>query len=619
MPPTSTPRKPRIISVRENLRNPLTRSLYRLVEQPFEKFLQVDRLNRYYAEYLEAPQEEEHNFWETALEILKIDYVVADEDLARVPQAGPLLVVANHPYGGIDGIIMGAMLSRLRDDFRVLGNYLLNNIPEIRPWVIAVDPFGGKNATRSNIGPMKQCLQYLRQGGALATFPSGTVSHLFLRKGRVTDPRWSDNTGALVRRTQATVLPVYFEGRNSTFFQIAGLFHPRLRTALLPKELLRLQRSQIRVRVGKPLSWARLSHFDNDRDLTEYLRLNTYVLQNRDLRKTRRSVIVFPKMAAPRPVHKPIREPLDPAVLAREIEALPQEHLMVEHGPMRVYVTRAHLISQTLLEIGRLREKTFREVGEGTGEAIDLDKYDDYYLHIFMWNRETREIVGGYRMGPTDEILPQRGENGLYTTTLFRFKPGFIRELDPAMELGRSFIISKYQRKHTSLSLIWRGIGEWLARNPQYRYLFGPVSISHDYQPLSKNLIVQFLRKQPLDPALKGKVKAKTPPRPGTLGPLEKKSLYSTVRDIEDVSALISEIETDRKGVPVLLRQYLRLNARILSFNVDREFMHVIDGFVLADIPTVDPKVMKRFMGDDGAKTYMDYHARHPRAAALPR
>jgi putative hemolysin len=263
-----------------------------------------------------------------------------------------------------------------------------------------------------------------------------------------------------------------------------------------------------------------------------------------------------------------------------------------------VFIAEARQIPAVLREIGRLREVTFRAVGEGTGNAIDLDRFDDTYQHLFMWHKGKAEVVGSYRLGCVDEILARDGGKGLYTSSLFKFRAGFLERLGPSLELGRSFVRAEYQRKPTSLALLWRGVGEFLVRNPRYKLLFGPVSISRDYQGLSRRLMIEYLQTHHGDDDYAGQVKAKNPPRE-RLDPGERTAL-SLVRDADDVSALVSEIEEDNKGMPVLLRHYLKLNARILSFNVDPAFGHCTDGLIVVDLRTADVKMLRRFMGAEG-------------------
>ena len=321
------------------------------------------------------------NFFVDALEQLKIHYRVSDEDRNRIPQEGPVVVLANHPYGGIDGLVLGAILSSVRSDIRVLSNYLLARIPDLAPWLIAVNPFGGREAARSNTAPLRACLRWLKQGGLLCSFPSGTVSHLQVRDRCVADPEWNDHCAALIRKSSAQALPVYFSGRNSNFFQIMGLLHPMLRTVLLPRELKRSAHATVEVRIGRPVPFARLEGFATSREMTDYLRAKTYLLMSRNAAlpngTTKRSGLIkksgfgkfrgrggnLPDLAPTVPVAPAV----DPRVLEEEIDGLPEDRLLVTKSGYSVHIVRAHEIPHTLEEIGRLREKTFREVGEGDG------------------------------------------------------------------------------------------------------------------------------------------------------------------------------------------------------------------------------------------------------------
>jgi putative hemolysin len=585
---------PRLIDLKGAIRGPVRRTLFKFVEQPVEAVLSVSRINRLYAE--SRGRYDQVNYFPTILDTLDVKYELSDEDREKIPTTGPLVVVANHPFGAIEGVILGDLLTRLRPDARMLGNHLLTRMPELAPWIIPVNPFGGHRATQSNIGPLKACLRWLQGGGALGVFPAGTVSHLRLNARAISDPPWHPSVAALVRHTGATVVPVFFEGRNSLVFQLAGLIHAGLRTALLPHELLRRSHSRLVLRVGRPIGPDKLARYSDDRTATSYLRFKTYMLKRRTSPVRPR---FRPPLARSKAAMEPLAEAVPPAELAAEIAGLPPAALLHEQGDYQLFSARAAQIPAMLREIGRLREKTFREVSEGTGRATDLDRYDEQYVHLFMWNRARSELVGSYRMGHVDELLEHGGVGALYTSSLFKFDEGFLQRLGPALELGRSFIRAEYQRKPTSLALVWRGIGEYLVRHPRYKVLFGPVSISRDYQNLSRRLMVEFLARERGDRALSGLVKPKKPVR-DRLRPDERAVFGPLVKDVDDISGLVSDIEEDNKGMPVLLRHYLRLNARLLSFNVDPAFGHCIDGLIVVDLRTTEPKILKRFMGEQG-------------------
>jgi len=589
---------PRLIDLEGSIERPVVRTLIKLFA--VERLLSLPEVNRRYLDSLLTRDGE--TYFSAVLRTLNIGYQVDEEHAMRIPAAGPVVVVANHPFGAIEGVVLGDLLSKTRPDVRLLGNQLLGNIPALRPWLIGVDVFGGSDAVKSNVGSLKACLRWLQQGGVLGTFPAGSVSHLRVREACISDPPWHPSVAALVRRTGATVVPLFFEGRNSMVFQLAGLLHQALRTALIPSELLKRADSQITVRIGKPIPPDRLERYDNDATVINYLRFKTHVLK-------RQGSPIKPRFSPGRsggervvaPV--PVAPPVPVTLLAAEIGRLGPDNLLNEQGDYQVFVGTAAEIPKTLEEIGRLREETFRQVSEGTGHALDLDQYDAHYLHLFMWNRAKAELVGSYRIGQVDQLLDRAGVRGLYTSSLFKFKETFLRRLGPALELGRSFIRPGYQRKPTSLALLWRGIGEFLVRHPRYKVLFGPVSISREYQSLSRRLMVEFLAEKRGDEALSALVRAKNPLRE-KLAREERAMLRGLVRDVDDISTLVAEIEEDNKGMPVLLRHYLRLGARLLSFNVDPLFGDCLDGLIVVDLRQTDARILKRFMGEEGHRRF---------------
>lgn len=581
----------------------LSPRLFSILKPPIERAFSVSALNDVYRGIRRRVPEQP--FFDAALAEVGVAYEVSEEDLKRIPAEGPVVVVANHPFGGLEGLVLGSLISSVRSDVKLLGNYLLHSIPEIRPHLISVDPFGGKDSLKANVGPLKESMRLLRSGGALVTFPSGEVSSLKLSQRKVTDPVWSSHTAALVRKTNASVLPIFFEGRNSAFFQLMGLVHPRLRTVLLVHELFRRRGSTLNLQVGNPISGRRLKGMTNE-EMTEYMRMNTYFLKHRSSSNKKQVALRFPTIKSV--PQEPVIEPIDKAVLQAELLDLPSSRKLVSEKEFEVYYAESFQIPNMLKEIGRLRELTFREVNEGTGSSLDVDRFDETYTHLFLWNKEAQELVGAYRIGHLDTILEKSGKSGLYTNTLFKFKSGFLEQLGSALELGRSFIRSEYQRKYGCLTLLWKGIGSYLSEHPEYHVLFGPVSISRDYHAVSKSLMVQFLKERNRFQDLARLVKPRNPLRRNRISGVEQGDLSKSLRSIDDVSALISEIEHDGKSIPVLLRHYLKLNAQLLSFNVDKGFSDVLDGLVLVDLKETDPRMVKRYMG---VEAYFQYAKRH--------
>ncbi len=605
-----------LIDLAAGIRPGLPRTAYRCVAPLFERAIGIRAVNQLYDDSRGTPSE---TFFQTVLENLGVRYRFSQQEAARIPPEGPVFVIANHPFGGLDGIILGDLLLSIRPDSRLLVNYLLLRMSEMDPIVFGIDPFGGTEAARFNGRSVRDSLRWLREGHLLGTFPAGEVSHFRLRQGRVTDSDWNPVSAKLIRKSGAAVVPIFFSGGNGILFNALGTIHPRLRTLLLARELGNKKGREISLRIGSPIPPSRIAEFTDERSLLEFVRLRTYLLGGSDRRPHGplriRPNLRFPRPSTPRkdpPGHQPLIDPVPTERILAEIARIPPEGLVLEKKQFRVYIVRGSDAPDILLELGRLRELTFREVKEGTGKPYDTDHFDLDYLQLFLWNEEEQQIIGGYRKGQTDMILPVKRKRGFYTSTLFRFRTAFLERLDPAMEMGRSFIVPSYQRKFATLSLIWQGIGGFIARNPRYRYLFGPVSINCEYETISKDLIIHFLRGNNFDKFLSGKVKAKSPPsKSKLLSKEEREAIARGVKDIDDVSALIAEIEPDKKGVPTLLRHYVKLNARFLSFNVDADFSDVLDGLMVVDLLETDPKTVRFFMGsEEAARGFYRSHGR---------
>ncbi|HSI62146.1 MAG TPA: lysophospholipid acyltransferase family protein, partial [Candidatus Saccharimonadia bacterium] len=510
-----------VIDLSSRIQQPLKRNLYKLAAPLVERGLAIRSFNDLYERtrraYVAHPDYPSSRAWfSSGLKELHARYEVDWPANFTLPTEGPLIIVSNHPFGILDPVILGDLVSEFRPYVRFMTNYLLGGMEEMRPWIIPVDPFDNENSAQRNMAPMKEALRFLRQGGALAIFPSGEVAHFKMGRG-VEESPWSSHVGALVRRTKATVLPVYFEGRNSALFHAAGLLHPLMRTGLIFRELFRRSREAVQVKVGQPIPFSKLKKFEDDESLTRYLRLHTFILSHRGRDenggKESNEEVAEPARAPVIPVQ---RVEGQQQAFEYEIESLrSHEGFLAKQGNLAVFVASAQEIPHLLREIGRLREVTFREVGEGTGEEIDLDKFDDHYLHIVLWDEKERRIAGAYRLGRADVIMRRYGRKGLYTSTLFKFQKPFLQHLDDALEMGRSFVAPNYQRSIAALPLLWKGVLTWVARYPHYKKLFGPVSISGEYQGLSRKLMVEFLSDNNLHPDLATLVKPRKPFRYG--------------------------------------------------------------------------------------------------------
>lgn len=356
-----------------------------------------------------------------------------------------------------------------------------------------------------------------------------------------------------------------------------------------------------RVRVGAPIPAARLAETGDDRALLAWLRLRAGLLRHRP---------VSPPASGPALAGaEPVAGEMAAELLAAEIEAIPRGQRLVETERFVVVQARAHQLPVCVREIGRLREIAFRAVGEGTGRPLDLDAHDRTYRHLVLYDHRARRIAGAYRFAPTDEVVPVFGRDGLYTSTLFRFAPGFPLELGPALELGRSFVREEYQRTFAPLLLLFRGLGAYLAANPRYRVLFGAVSVSASYSPYSRELIAAALGTPGAMHPLSSQVAPRHPLRTRRAVSGEIRRLVAATRDVAELSTLVSDVEPDARGLPVLLREYLKLGGRLLGWSVDPAFGSVLDGLVAVDLARTEPRLLEAYLGREPARVLRAAHA----------
>ncbi|MFT4583652.1 MAG: putative hemolysin [Gammaproteobacteria bacterium] len=532
---------------------------------------------------------------------LGVKVSVDPRELDLVPTSGPCIVVSNHPHGMLDGLIVMDLLARIRPDFRVMANHFLARFTQLQPLFFQVDPFGGKAAIRRNIATARQASNWLEDGKLLMIFPGGEVSSLSRTDWRITDPKWDEGVARFAEKSGAPVVPLHIGGHNSASFQLSGLLHPSFRTALLVREMMNKQGSTIDIRVGREISSKTLESLDQRGQITRYLRTKTYLLKE----KGAQNISLGPRPNNARPAQEiaPVGEIED---FRNEISTLPADQQLLTNGAFEVYYATADQIPKVLQEIGRLRELSFRAVGEGTGKSSDVDLYDNYYTHLFIWDSKERNVVGGYRLGRTDKIIDKFGIQGLYVDSLFKLSPELTSDLRCALELGRSFIRIEYQRSYSSLMMLWKGIGRYLLQYPQYRILFGPLSISNDYHPISQDILVQFLRQKNATQRRASHVKPRRPFR-------QKSEMHSDLIDLDSVdldiiSDLLSTVESDDKGVPVLLRQYLKFGGHILGFNIDPNFNNAIDCLLWCDLMETESRLLSKYMGSEAAEDYRRVH-----------
>jgi putative hemolysin len=518
---------------------------------------------------------------------IAVDLRVEAADAARIPVSGAVIVVANRSFGRLDEALLATLLKRVRPDVRILSRLpRMADLPLIE----------------------FEALEWLGTGGMLAVFPSGETPHWHFAPSPLPEPKWHSLPLNLLRKSSASALPVYICGALNLALFASRPQRPRTASPL--QKFLRQHPPAVEIRIGTEIPRVSLASIANDHEATEYLRWRTHLLARRSRPQKSWPLIMRSKISAriASQVEEPLADPKPSALIAAELSALPADRLLVESGDFTVYLAKAADIPNTLFELGRLRELTFRGAGEGTGRSRDLDRFDRYYWHILLWNKIKQELVGAYRAGNTAEILAQHGIKGLYTSTLFRYDPAVFEKLGPALELGRSFVRPEYQRQYAPLLLLWKAIARLLATQPQIAVVFGPVSISDDYSQASREMIYRFFESRMQEDELARLITPRKPFRPAGLRPWDCRAMCQALHDLEDLSEPITDLEPDGKGLPILLRQYAKIGGRLLSFNVDKKFANVLDGLVVVDLRKTDAAVLERYMGREAAAQFRRTH-----------
>jgi putative hemolysin len=551
------------------------------------ELMKINQVNDLFAQ---AQPKQGPEFVDAILKGCGIEIDFDERELRHIPKDGAFIAIANHPYGGIEGMVLLKILCMARPDAKLMANFLLKKIPNLADYFVAVNPFENVEHS-SSISGLKNTLELLAKGTPIGIFPAGEVSTFKMEKKEVTDRLWHPVVGKIIAKAKVPVVPIYFHGNNGLLFNLLSLIHPALRTAKLPSELFNKQGHTIKLRIGKPIKVADIPDNTNSAKVLNYLRAKTYALgAGLDEEK---------KIFNPRNLFKikKLPEAIVPETMADKLEAeiapLREHYKVWTEKNYEVFIAPTSEIPCTIREIGRLREVTFREVGEGTNKATDLDEYDIYYHHLFIWDMEAKMIVGAYRIGLGDEIFYSVGKKGFYINELFKLKEQFTPVLKKSLELGRSWIRKEYQLKPLPLFLLWKGILKYLMDNPRYRYLIGPVSISNSFSQFSKSLIVDYINRNHFDHELAQYVKPRKKFKVNFEN-IDTDLLMSGGDSFKGLDNLISEIETHNMKVPVLLRQYIQLNAKIISFNIDPKFSDCLDGFLVLDLEKVPQDILEK-------------------------
>lgn len=538
---------------------------------------------------------EPYPFLVQSLEKLGVEVSIENpEMLEEIPRTGPVLIVANHPLGGLEGIALAKVIMEVRPDLQVLTNELLRLIPELAPIFIGVNVLSS-NAASGNVGGIKQVHKHLRNDGAVLLFPAGMVSAYEPNHGRIQDREWNRLAGQLLKKYEATCVPVHVSGKNSSYFYTAGRIHPRLRTVLLPRQLANKNGFKLPLKFGRPIPAQELRLLHNPVAVTQYLRVSTDALG-----QGRQEQASLPSLQG--------IEELDPTKTASEVDraiADLEEFRLVEHEEFDVYCAPYDRLGAIMEQIAIAREITFRAVGEGTGLSKDSDEFDPHYLHLFLWDKNESRIAGAYRVGLVDEIVAKHGVKGLYSRSLYKYDEAFIKQLGSAIEMGRSFIHIDYQRRPVSLNLLWRGIGAILVQRPTYHTLFGSVSISREYSDLARSLIADTMLTNFKAKEFASLVQPITPHK--VENRVWTEAMLAELANVKMLGKLIGRCDPG-KAVPVLLRHYLSLNGRLVCFNIHSGFNNSLEGLIVVDVRKTDHKTLARFLGAEGLQHFLSFH-----------
>lgn len=565
--------------------------------------MKLDKINKLYSEVYDT---DPHAFLDRLIEELGVSIEIKEEDLQKIPKEGAFITISNHPFGGLDGIILIKLLSKVRPDYKVMANFLLKKIEPIKDYFLGVNPFETHKSI-SSMGGIKEALRHLSEGRPLGLFPAGEVSAYQADSNMVEDKEWGVSVLKMIKKAHVPVIPVYFKGSNSLLFHLLGLIHPMLRTVKLPSELLNKKNTVVKLRVGNPILVETQDSFTDMVQYGKFLRAKTYLLGTS--LEVKKFFLKSPK-AAQRA--EEIAPSVDPDTLWKEVQEITGDFLLFHMKNYSVFCAPSIRIPNVLNEIGRLREVTFRAVGEGTNRSVDMDEYDLYYYHLFIWDNDTHKIVGAYRVGKGKDIIDRYGVKGFYINSLFKIRKAMLPVLYEAIELGRSFIIEEYQRKPLPLFLLWKGILYFLIKNPEYRYLIGPVTISGKYTEVSKELIMKFIIRNHYHQELSRYISSRCKYRVETKDPDIDVMLQAAQDDIALLDKMIGDIEPSSDKLPILLKKYISLNARIIGFNIDPKFNMCLDGLLILDLFDVpintieslskeinDETILNRFTADN--------------------
>ena len=530
--------------------------------------LRLGKINRLYDG---AADYQGHEFADHLLENMNITINVSPEQLENIPKEGGFVIVSNHPFGGIEGVMLLSVIAKVRPDFKLMANFILSHIPNLKECFFSVNPFEKNPEWKSSVGGIKGAIQHIEAGNGLGVFPAGEVSR-YHGHGYPEDLPWSTSIARIIKNANVPVIPVFWDGHNSKLFYAEDKIHPMLGTARLTKELINKHDTCFNLQVGKPILPSEIELYENSKDLAAYLRNRSYALEANIPAKTAEKKEV--KMAK-------IDAPTELTSMLTELKAIREKSFLYSASDYDCYLADYEDIPNLMHEIARLREQTFRAIGEGTGLSLDQDEFDTHFKQMILWDRVKQRIAGCYRLGIGSEIIPRFGIKGFYVSTLVNINESFSDKLSHTIELGRSFVTLDYQKEVLPLILLLRGLAVVVVRYPEINHFIGPVSISTWYPKFYLSLITQFVSENhAVESELQGMVTPKTPFVPDFLKVDADVLLQNNMSSVDKFDKFLFRLSNGEYRLPTLFKKYLKLNAKFLCFNVDPDFNDTLDALL---------------------------------------
>ena len=520
----------------------------------------------------EAADYQGPEFADHLLENMGLTIDVAPEQMENIPQEGGFIVVSNHPFGGIEGVMLLSVVAKRRPDFKLMANFILSHIPNLKECFFSVNPFEKNPEWKSSVGGIKGAVQHVAAGKGLGIFPAGEVSR-YHGHDYPEDLPWSNSIARLIKNANVPVIPVFWEGRNSDRFYRWDKINSMLGTARLTRELANKRDQHVILQVGKPILPAEIETYGKPAELAAYLRSRSYALE---------ANINTAQPETSNEKWVPVEPACDKQLLIQELEKIREKAFLFSAATFECFLAdHDDDIPNLMHELGRLREEAFRFIGEGTGKSLDTDEFDRYYKHLILWDNKKQQVAGAYRLGFGDEIMNQKGMKGFYVSTLFKFDESFGETLKKTIELGRSFVTVEYQREVLPLVLLLRGLAVVVTKNPEIKHFIGPVSISSWYPKFYQSMIVKYVtEKHPVNGELARVANPTTPFHPDFLKVDADVLLKDYMDSVDKFDKFMFRLSNGSYRMPTLFKKYLKLNAKFLCFNVDPDFNDTLDALL---------------------------------------